>query len=76
LRDIARTRVTIICSIQSQTVLPVGFGPDIKIDVRLLPPEQVRRHGDVSLLYQFITGRADVSVHAEQFLENDHSRRG
>src|SRR5580704_5870028 len=76
LRDIARAYVAIIRAVKPQTVLPVGFGPYVKIDVRLLPPEQVRRDRDESLLCQLIAGRPDVGVNAEQFLENDDCRCG
>ena len=74
--DISRACVAIIRRVKSQTVLPVGFGPYVEIDVRLLPPEQVRRDRDEPLGCQLIAGRSDVGVNAEQFLENDHCRCG
>ena len=76
LHDIPRARIAIIRRVKPQTVLPVSFRPYVEIDVRLLPPEQVRRDRNESLLCQLIAGRSDVGVNAKQFLENDHCRRG
>src|SRR6202007_2152206 len=45
-----------------------------EIDPWFLPPEQVWRDRDKPLGGQFVTGRADVGVHAKQFLKNDHGR--
>src|ERR1700732_2513777 len=60
LRNITRACVAIICPVEPQTVLPVSLRPYVEIDVRLLPPEQVGRDCNESLLCQLIAGRPDV----------------
>src|SRR5271154_3819953 len=71
-------RVSVISRIEAKTVLPVGLGGDVQVDARLLTPEQVRSDRKVTLFRQFIAVLANVGVHPEQFLQNDHggSRRG
>src|SRR6266403_5116884 len=71
-------RVSVISHVQTKAVLPVGLGGNIKVDARLLPPEQVWRDRKEALFRQFVAGLADVGVHSEQLLQNDNggSRRG
>src|SRR5277367_5298837 len=72
LRDIARASIAIIRSVKPQTVLPVSFRPYVKINVRLLPPEEVRRDRGVSVSCQLVASRPNVGVNTKQFLQNDH----
>src|SRR5208282_516029 len=76
--DVPCARVSVISSVQTKAVLPVSLGDNIKVDARLLTPEQVWRDCDEALFGQFIAGLANVGVHPEQLLQNDHggSRRG
>src|ERR1700730_7598605 len=41
--DVLGTRVSVISSVQTKAVLPVGLGGDAEVDVRLLTPEEVGR---------------------------------
>src|SRR5579863_3978828 len=72
--DVLYSGVSVISRIEAKAVLPVGFGGDVQVDARLLPPEQVRSDREVALFSQFITVLANVRVHTEQFLQNDNSR--
>src|SRR4029077_7169622 len=76
--DVLRARVSVISSVQTKAVLPVGLGGNIKVDAGLLPPEQVGRYRKEASFRQFVAGLADVGVHPEQLLQNDNgrSRRG
>src|SRR5580698_9943281 len=67
-------RISVISGIEAKTVLPVGFGGDVQVDARLLPPEQVRRDREVTLFRQFVAVLANVSVDSEQLLKNDNGR--
>jgi hypothetical protein len=55
-------------------MLPVNLGSHVKIDARLLPPEQVRRDREEALFRQFVAGFADVSVHSKELLQDDNGR--
>src|SRR5271156_711221 len=76
--DVLGTGVSVINSVQTKAVLPVGLGGNTKVDARLLPPEEVWRDRKETLFRKFVAGFADVGVHPEQFLQNDNggSRQG
>src|SRR5271168_3225464 len=70
--------ISVISRIEAKAALPVGFGGDVQVDTRLLPPVQVWSEREVTLFRQFVAVLANVGVHPEQFLENHNgwSRRG
>src|SRR5258708_22964711 len=70
--DVLRARVSDISSVQTKAVLPVSLGGNVKVNSRLLPPEQVWRNRKEALFCQFVAGLADVGVHPEQLLKNDN----
>src|SRR5271155_4778215 len=72
--DVLYAGIPVISRIETKAVLPVGFGGDVQVDARLLPPVQVWSDREVALFRQFITVLTNVCVHAEQFLQNDDSR--
>src|SRR5271169_2839719 len=72
--DVVYAGISVISRIETKAVLPVGFGSDVQVDARLLPPVQVWSDREVALFRQFITVLANVGVHTEQFLQNDNSR--
>src|SRR4029077_20617918 len=57
--DVLGARVSVIRSVQTKAVLPVGLGGNIEVDARLLPPEQVWRDRKEALLRQFVAVLAD-----------------
>ena len=67
-------RISVISRIESKAVLPVGLGGNVKVDARLLPPEQIWRDRDEALLRQFVASLANVVVDSEQLLQNDNGR--
>src|ERR1700690_1667138 len=67
-------RISVISRIETKTVLPVGFGGDVQVDARFLPPEQVWRDRKEALFRQFVAVLANVGVHTEQLLQNDNGR--
>src|SRR6266436_4894485 len=72
--DVLCARVSVISSVQTKAVLPVSLGGNVKVNSRLLPPEQVWRNRKEALFCQFVAGLADVGVHPEQLLQNDNGR--
>ena len=72
--DVLYAGISVISRIETKAVLPVGFGRDVQVDARLLPPVQVWSDREVALFRQFIAVLANVGVHTEQFLQNDNSR--
>src|SRR5580692_12296754 len=72
--DVLDAGISVISLIEAKTVLPVGFGGDVQVDARLLPPEQVWRDRKKTLFRQLIAVLANIGVHTEQFLQNDNSR--
>src|SRR5579863_10210894 len=64
--------ISVISRIEAKAVLPVGFGGDVQIDARLLPPVQVWSDRVVTLFRQFVAVLANIGVHSEQFLQNDN----
>src|SRR5579863_7638765 len=72
--DVLYAGISVISRIEAKAVLPVGFGGDVQVDARLLPPVQVWSDREVTLFRQFITVLANVGVHTKQFLQNDNSR--
>src|SRR5580700_8278589 len=70
--DVLCARVSVISSVQTKAVLPVSLGGNIKVDARLLPPEQVWRDRNEAMFRQFVAGLANVGVHPEQLLQNDN----
>src|SRR5260370_5756082 len=70
--DVLCSRVSVISSVQTKPVLPVSLGGNVKVNSRLLPPEQVWRNRKEALFCQFVAGLADVGVHPEQLLQNDN----
>ena len=74
--DVLDARVSVIGLVQTKAVLPVGLGGDvIKVDARLLTPEQIGRDREEALFRQFVAGLANVGVHPEQLLQNDNGGR-
>jgi hypothetical protein len=74
--DVLYAGISVISRIETKAVLPVSFGGDVQVDVRLLPPVQVWSDLEIALFRQFIAVLANVGVHTEQFLQNDNSRSG
>src|SRR5580698_4035690 len=70
--DVPYAGISVISRIEAKAVLPVGFGGDVQVDAWLLPPVQVWSDREVTLFRQFIAVFANVSVHPEQFLQNDN----
>jgi hypothetical protein len=52
--DVPHSGISVISRIEAKAVLPVGFGSDVQVDTRLLPPEQVWSEREITLLRQFI----------------------
>src|SRR2546430_11232676 len=69
--DILCARVSVINPVQTKAVLPVGLGGDSKVDLQLLPPEQVWCDRKEALFRQFVAVLANVGVHSEQLLQNN-----
>src|SRR5271155_4662935 len=61
--DVLYTGISVISRIETKAVLPVGFGGDVQVDARLLPPVQVGSDREVPLFRQFIAVPANVYVH-------------
>jgi hypothetical protein len=62
---VRRARISVISSLQTKAVRPVGIGGNTEIDARLLPPEQVRRDSKETLFGQFVAMLPNVCVHPE-----------
>src|SRR6266481_215730 len=69
--DVLYARVSFISRIETKTVLPVSLGGNVKVNSRLLPPEQVWRNRKEALFRQFVAGLANVGVYPEQLLQNN-----
>src|ERR1700740_3088153 len=72
--DVLYAGISVISRIEAEAVLPVGFGGDVQVDARLLPPVQIWSDREVAFFRQFITVLANVGVHTKQFLQNDNGR--
>src|SRR6266852_5254466 len=76
--DVFGAHASVISSVQTKAVLPVGLGGNIKVDARLLPPEQVWRDRKEALFRQFVAVLANVGVHSKHLLQHNDggSRQG
>src|SRR5260370_32761548 len=70
--DVLYAGISFISRIETKTVLPVSLGGNVKVNSRLLPPEQVWGDRKEALFGQFVAGLANVGVHPEQLLQNDN----
>src|SRR5260370_19179692 len=68
--DVLCSRVSVISSVQTTSVLPVSLRAHVTVNSRLLPPEQVWRNRKEALFCQFVAARPAAAVTPHHRMRN------